>query len=836
MKFFFAPNISMKHFFFLCFFSFCTWSCWSQTRVSGVVLDEQGEPVPFANVIFLGSSKGATTTGEGKFNLVSEKEYPAVEFSFVGYQTLVLKIKKGNNLNLQVTLKEETEGLAEVFLFRGKTSKKNNPAIDILRKIWENRRDNGIAKFDQYAFRKYEKLEFDLNSIDSSVINNRAFNGMEFIFDNLDTNALTGKTYLPLFLNESLYQVYGDNDLSKKREDLLGNKNSGFSDNQVLIASFQNLYLEMDIYNNYLRIFDKNFVSPLSTTGIDTYNYVLADSTYLKDKWSYNIVFYPRRQNELTFNGNFWVNDTTWSISQIKMESSKDANLNWVNGVYMERDYEVYNDSVFLLIREFFMANFSFKNEIDSRGIYGKKTVFYDNYKFDIPKPSKFYDHRVTSYNPEVYNRGEEFWQENRLEPLSRSESGVYEMLDTLQTLKSFKRITALTTLLSTGYIELKGLDIGPMLGFNEVEGWRIRASARTYFSQNDPWRIEFYTAYGFRDNAFKYGILGQVMLDPQLRLIASAGRRKDIEQLGGSLTNSNDVLGRSLASSSLINVGDNDKLSSIQLSTVALEMEPFKNIVIRLSGSHQNLQAASPTFSLSWFQDREENRVASIINQTEISTSLSFFPGRRMSGYGVDRLVVNPQNFPTFFLNYSLGVKGMLDSDFDYKRLQLFYNQPLWVGGIGLSNISLEAGKTFGTVPLGLLSVIPGNQTYFALYNTFPLLNFYEFVTDTYVTAHVEHNFNGKLFSYVPGLRELNLREVVGIKGAWGEISEANKQLDASGLPLVAPSAAPYYEYSVGVGNMFKFLRIDAHFRGNYFDNPNARKFGVTATLGFHY
>lgn len=147
-----------------------------------------------------------------------------------------------------------------------------------------------------------------------------------------------------------------------------------------------------------------------------------------------------------------------------------------------------------------------------------------------------------------------------------------------------------------------------------------------------------------------------------------------------------------------------------------------------------------------------------------------------------------------------------------------------------------METGKIFGAVPLGLLSVVPGNQTYFGLYNSFSLLNFYEFVTDSYLAAHFEHNFNGRLFARIPGLRKLNLREIIGIKGVLGTISQENKALDASGIPLIAPDKEPYWQYSVGVGNIFKFLRLDAHFRGNYFDVPDARKFGVTATLGFHF
>ncbi len=180
--------------------------------------------------------------------------------------------------------------------------------------------------------------------------------------------------------------------------------------------------------------------------------------------------------------------------------------------------------------------------------------------------------------------------------------------------------------------------------------------------------------------------------------------------------------------------------------------------------------------------------------------------------------------------------MKDVFNSDLNYKKLQFFYNQPLLVGGLGRSNISVEAGKTFGAVPLGLLSVVPGNQTYFALYNTFPTLDFYEFVTDSYSAIHIDHNFNGRLFSRIPLLRELNLRELVGFRAVYGDISEGSKNIDASGLPLIAPDSDPFYEYSVGIGNIFKVMRFDVHFRGNYFDNPDARSLAFTIDFGFHF
>lgn len=812
---------------------------YAQTRISGILEDQSGTPVPFANVVFLNSSEGTTTDQEGGFYLASVKDQDSVEFSYVGYQTLILPVKKGDNLEMKVVLTQASEHLSQVMIYQGKTSKTDNPALDILRKIWENKRENGVNKFAQYQFRKYEKMEFDLNSIDSSVIKNPIFNGMEFIFDNLDTNKVTRKAYLPIFINESALKVYGDNQTGKERVDLLGNKNSGFDENQNLIAMVKDIYDPYDIYDNYLQLFDKTFISPLSTTGINNYNYVLKDSAYIGDSWCYNIQYYPRRKHELTFKGDFWVNDTTWAIREINLEMSEAANLNWITGVYIEQEFDVLNDSVFLITKDFFQAEFAFGEKEGARGISGKKTILYDDYRFDIKKPSEFYRREVIEFQREVYTRDDDFWGQHRMEPLSGQERAVYKLIDTLQSVKAFNRLYDLATIAESGYIEFNGWDFGPvysLVGYNEVEGLRVRAGGRTYFGQNDPWRIQGYAAYGFRDQKFKYGILGNWLLDKRSRLIVSAGTRRDVEQLGTSLTNSTDVLGRSLASSSLIKVGDNDKLSAINLWVVSLEMEPFQNFSVRVSGAFRNLKPASPDFSLDYYTDKALSETASEIDQMELSTIINYSPGRRTSSYGVERSVVNGGDFPTLFLSYSLGVKDVLNSDFDYKRLQFFYDQPIFAGGFGRSNLSVEAGKTFGAVPLGLLSIVPGNQSYFALYNSFSLLNFYEFVTDTYLSVHLEHNFNGRLFARIPGLRSLNLREIVGIRGVSGVISQENKRLNASGIPLIAPDDEPYWQYSLGVGNIFKILRLDAHFRGNYFDHPDARKFGVTASLGFHF
>ncbi len=433
---------------------------------------------------------------------------------------------------------------------------------------------------------------------------------------------------------------------------------------------------------------------------------------------------------------------------------------------------------------------------------------------------------------------------ENRLESLNKDEAGIYKLLDTLKTVPKFKSYYNVVSVLGSGYVEIDkwNLDIGTIydfFGFNDAEGPRVRLGARTYRGQNDLWRVEGYGAYGFTDKKVKHGISGKFLLDQKSRLIVSGGNRRDIEQLGVSLTATNDVLGRSVASSSLLTVGANNRLTNINLSALSFEIEPVTNVRVSVGGTFRTLSSALPNdFSLDYIDATSPTGIASEIRQFDFNTLLVYTPGKQTIGYGVERRDVN-DTYSTLLLNFTKGTNGFLDSDFNYSKLQFSYSQPWQLGGFGRLMSTVELGKTFGEVPLGLLSVVPGNQTFFSNYGTFPNLDFYEFVTDTYAAVHLEHNFNGRLFSRIPFLRKLNLREIIGLRGVWGDLSDENIALSAPATintPLRAPSEKIYYEYSLGIGNIFKIFRIDFNFRGNYLDNPEARPFGVTGTFGFNF
>ncbi len=817
---------------------------YAQTKVSGYVFDEANEPVAFATILFKGSIEGTITDENGKFYLESKKNWSQLVVSFIGYENLEIELSKKVTFNLKLVIKEETNTLNEVVIAVGKQPKKNNPAIAILEKIWKKRRQNGLKKFNQYNYKKYEKVEFDLNTIDSTFKEKGLFRGMQFVFKNIDTSAITGKTYLPIFLNESVSEVFGDNTLNKEKETIRGNKNTGFSNNQAIINFIDDLYNDYNIYDNYIKLFYKSFVSPLSKTGINNYNYFLSDSAFIKNKWCYNIIYYPRRKNELTFKGDFWVNDTTFAIAEINMKASKSANINWVKEIYIEQEFDILNDSIFLLKRDYFLSDFAINKKEKSKGLYGKRTTLYNNYSFNELKKSNFYETSNNVIDKKIYNQPDEFWIENRVEKLNKDELGIYTMLDTLTTVRKFKNLSNIVATFSSGYFEFDKInfDYGPIFstfGYNDVEGIRLRSGGRTYFSYNDPWRFEAYTAYGFRDQKFKYGFQGKAILNEKNRLIISGGNRRDVEQIGSSLTASTDVLGRSDGSSSVIGTGQNNRLTNVNLSKLSLQAEPFKNFVVSISGSYKTLSSASEFFSLDYNDTSTPSGISSQIKQFETIFTANYYPGRKVAGFGVER-TTNSDKLRNIFLQVTRGSKNLFNSDFDYTKVQFSYSQPWFIGGFGRLKTSLEAGKTFGEVPLGLLSVVPGNQTYFAFFNTFNQLDFYEFVTDTYTTFHLEHNFNGRLLARVPLIRKLNLRAIVGFRSAWGQLSDENILLNSTNNPaqiaLLAPTENPYYEYSVGIGNIFKILRLDVNFRGNYLDNPGARKFGVTFTTGFNF
>ncbi|MDO5615294.1 MAG: DUF5686 family protein, partial [Cruoricaptor ignavus] len=386
-----------------------------------------------------------------------------------------------------------------------------------------------------------------------------------------------------------------------------------------------------------------------------------------------------------------------------------------------------------------------------------------------------------------------------------------------------------------------KAIDIGSIYsiyGRNDVEGNRIRLGARTFFSQNDDWRIQGYGAYGFKDKQFKYGAEAKYMFNKVNRFTIGAGTRRDILQLGVQLTTDDGIMSRTFASSTVFARGENVSLSSVNQTNVFASIDPWKNFTIRLDGTLQSIKSANPEyFSLNYID--KSGSLRKTTNDSHATLSLIARPGAKFSKNGVDRQE-HGTLAPTIILKYTRGFQNLFNADFGYDKLQFLFHKPILVGSWGKSLLTLEAGKNFDTVPLALQNVIPGNQSYGIVQNTFAQLNYYEFVADTYATMHLEHHFNGKILSFIPLIKKLKLREVAFLRGAYGTLSDASKSINIDGNRYSAPDQNIYYEYGFGIENIgfgnLRVFRIDFNWRGNYLDRPNISRSGIKVGMQFDF
>lgn len=811
--------------------------------MQGVVTDARsGHPIPYVNLYFSRGSLGTITDKTGSFYLSSDKPQTRLRVSFQGYETQTIVLTPGDHLNMKIALEHKQQQLRTLQVFvprkrrrRKRKRKKEDPAYQLLQKIWAKKKQNGLSLYDQYRYDQYEKLEIDLNNVDSSLMKRKFFKGMYFVFNNLDTSRITGKAFLPIFIDESLSKVYGKNRPTKsKKTVLLANKASGFEDNQAVIQRTKNLYRPYSIYGNHIQLFNKSFVSPLSRAGWATYNYYITDTIQSGGYRRFKMNYFPKNSHTLSFKGAFWVQDRTYAITDISMQTTADLNVNFVKRIYIDQTYDVVNDSVFLLSRDYVVADLSFASkDKHAKGVYFKRTRRFTNYKFDEKKPDAFFVQKKRNvYDSAAYHRSDEFWTRNRPEPLNEHEAGIYEMFVRLKKNPKFQRLDKLFTAITSGYYRVKpwGLDFGNLYNFlsgNDVEGTRLALGVRSFHSQQDAFRTYAYLAYGLRDRHFKYGLSARWLLDQRSRLILGAGHSHDIVQLGNQFMKRP----RGLRTANLIYSGLNDKLSWVNSTYATLEIEPRYQLTLSTKAVFRTVKSASKSFVID-YEDPVSGRLKDRLTDAHLAFALQFTPGRKNIGYGVERHYIN-RYFPTFMLRFTLGLKGVLNSDLNYRKIQFYYDQALLIGPLGKLVSIFQAGKTYGAVPLSLLDIPTGNQAYWIRPEAFNLLDYYEFVTDQYVALYLEQHFNGRIFSHIPGLNKLNLRSLIFLRSLWGSVSQANIDINRSNVPYRALSGHAYYEYGFGVENIglgnWRIFRVDFNWRGNYRQNrPDRNKFFV--------
>lgn len=800
-----------------------------KTKVHGYVLDAKtNEPVPFVNIAFDQTKIGTSSDMDGRYSLESYYATDSLMASAVGYIPEKVAIAVDQVQRIDIYLKPGDVQLKE-FTVSAKDSE--NPAHAILRNIIRNKPVNNREKLEAYEYELYNKMEFDLNNINEKFTEQGLWKKFDFVFDYLDTTT-SEKVFLPVLITESISEFYYRKRPKAKREFIMASQVSGI-ENESITQFMGQMYQDVNVYENTVVIFDKSFVSPISDNGLTYYKYYLEDSTLIDDKWCYYIRFVPKRKQELTFKGEFWVNDTTWALKEIHANIAEDANINFVSDIEVTQRYQEVEDEVWMLIYDETIVDFQIQR--GQIGVYGRKTSYYKDFVINEPKDDEFYR---AAENVEVVEghrqKTVKYWDETRHEPLNERQANIYEMVDSLESNKRFQFYVDLMSLATTGYKIIGPLEWGPFwstYSWNPVEGDRVRLGGRTSNDFSTRLMLEGYAAYGFLDKEFKWSGGGQFFLTKKPWQYVGLYHTRDLEQLGRAET----FFRRDNMFTSLFRRAPPMKLIMVDEWRAFYHREWFAGFSNRLSISRRELDPAGDfTFDRAIPESTDTMHLSSITN-TEITLNTRFAFKERFL-HGEFTRVSLGSRYPVVDVEYGLGINGMLGSEYNYHRLRISVSNKFLLGVFGHFRIKAEVGKYWGDLPFPLLKVHEGNETFFSSEEAFNLMNFYEFISDQYAMGWMEYHMEGLILNRIPLLRKLKWREVGGIRSVFGSLSDSNTNEMLLPEDSYSFYNGPYTEVNVGIENIFKFFRVEGLWRLNYRDHDKIDNFGIRIRMAIHF
>lgn len=778
-------------------------------HIHGVVKDrETSEPIPFAAVQFPGTTTGATTTAAGTFEF-HLKSLPADSLlaRVIGYQTQTVKINLvHDSLYLDFELPRREYGLNEFVIHAGV-----NPALIILRKIIQHKPFNNEDRLDNYTYHVYNKLEVDLDHLNKEkFIKSPLFRKFSFVFDNVDSTS-EEKPFLPVFLTETLSRYYYQKQPKKTKELIEASKTSGIK-NSSFTQFLGTMYENVNIYDNFIPVFDKKFISPISSIATVYYKYHLVDTQYFYGHRCFHITFNARRKGENTFFGDFWVADTSFAIEQMSMQVIKTANINFVNRISLIQEFRPLGDSTWFLVRDKFVADF---NPLGQKviGFIGRKTTaYYDIHYNDTAATNIFSEKKYAANNiyilPGAMDKQNSYWSSHRELELSKNEKSVYQMVDSLQHMKLFRTYSHAAEFLTLGTKDFGPIEIGPYYYWfseNHLEKYRVRFDLGTTPDLFKNIRFGEYLAYGFATHAWmgQANIFWILKRHPRSYLYASYTHDLD----NGGL-NQGEISLDNIFTLAVRKPGIPQKFLLVDEKRLEYYHEAFSGFSQHWTLTNTHYSPFAPLPGETYFAD--SGKGVTPLTNTEMTLGLRYAWREKYLEGEYYRIGLGSK-YPIVELDGSIGVKNLLDSRYSYEKLRLSISDHLPIAPFGHLSYNLYGGKIWGTLPYMLLEVHPGNELYYYDPYAFNMMNRFEFLSDQWAGFHIEHEFGGGIFDYIPGLRRLKFRQFWTANGVIGSLSPANQALNmGSGYTFRTLKSKPYLELGTGVENILHFLRID--------------------------
>ena len=852
----------IKRLFFL--FVLCLGVVKLSAQIKGVVTDsETGDPIPYLNVYYDGKGVGTITDIDGQYTISVHPGWTKLTFSMVGYGTEVRNVSV-NTKKLDVKMKPDLV-LDEVIVKpkKEKYSRKNNPAVEMMKKVIAAKKLNDLGVNDFYHYNKYQKITFSLNNITTdSLRESNLFKKYPFFRDQVEVCEVTGKNILPISVDETVTEKLYRKEPHDEKTIVKGINSTGvnelFNTGDMLSTVLKDVFQDINIYQDRFRFLQYPFDSPISNAGINFYKYYIMDTVMVEREKCFHLTFVPNNSQDFGFTGHLYIlADSTYRVNKCVMNLPKKTDINFVDNMIIEQKFGQLSTGEWVLMEDDMLCEMSYLKKLLG-SFQVRRQTRYSDFGFDEIPAKIFKKKGAEIKDVNAMMRDDSFWKEYRPTELTKSEDNMDSFVDNLSKIKGFKYIMFVAKAFIENFVEtgVKGkpskVDIGPintMISSNYIDGLRLRASAQTTANLNPHLFLRGYYAYGFKDEKSKYKAEVEYSFNKKEYL----PREYPINSLTVSYSYDNMLPSDKFMGTDKDNVFTSFKVTTVdqynyeRTASVKYELEKESGLKTTLMLKHTNLEACGKLFYRTMAQENQLQQALATGELTgtdwvrspyntrdfslaEATLAFRYAPGETFVNTKQRRLPIN-LDAPVFTLQHTLGLKGILGSDYTYNMTEISLYKRWWLSSWGNIDTSIKGGIQWNKVPFPLLIMPAANLSYIIQNETFNLINNMEFLNDRYASLDVSWNLQGKIFNRIPLLKKLKWREFIGIKCLWGTLTDKNNPLlpqnandselmlfpghyDAAGnfhtSSYVMDPKKPYVEVSAGIHNIFKLLHVE--------------------------
>lgn len=834
-----------------------------QTTITGVVTDaETGESIGYASVVYKGHKIAVVSGTDGRYSITRHNGW-SLTFSSVGYKSRTVSINSKVGNRLDITLKPDKKILGEVTVKskRNRYSRRNNPAVELMRRVVAAKKKTDLELNDYYQYNKYEKITLAFNDLKPEQLKQKPFIKHPWLADQVETSPATGKLILPISVDETVSQkIYRRNPRSEKTY-IEGQSSKGLNDlfqtGDIINTVMKDVFTSIDLYQDHIRLLQRPFISPMSGEGIGFYRFYIEDTVMVDRDRCIHLNFLPNNQNDMGFRGDLYIlDDSTLHVRRCEMTIPKQSNVNFVQNVQILQEYEKLDDGQWVLTKDDMTTELELYDFIKAGTV--SRTTRLTDYSFDSIPDKRFKGMNKEVISADVEMRDEEFWKQHRQVELTKSESSMDEFIHNTANVKGMKYVifvlkALLENSVETGkpnYVDM--CPVNTILTHNYVDGWRSRLSAKTTANLSRHFFLSGYYGRGWGSKKNYYNVETTYSLNPKKYLPHEFPRRMVTFQSANDVCSPSDRFLDTDKDNLIVAMkwAKANKMMFYNRQQVTFDYETDWGLKATLNGKVEKNEACGDMSFATLDSPKREtfNKLGNneFMKTTEVTARLRYAPGETYINNKQRRRVIN-LDAPVFNLSHTTGFNGLLGGQYDYNYTELHVFKRFWLSSWGKVDVAVKGGIQWNQVPYPLLIHPSANQSYTIQRETFSLINTMEFLNDRFASLMVSWDLNGKIFNRTPLIRNLHWREYIGFRMLWGTLTDKNNpflaQNAGSSILMYFPegsnimdSKKPYAEIVLGVHNIFKFFHVEYVRRLNYNELPTSPKWGMRYTIAFSF